>query len=265
MSQHPLDHPQITSSLFFARRTVPQKHPQGAWQDGTVKVDDNVVIGYRFYIHQKDSPVILFFHGNGEVVSDYVGISQDYHKWANASLLVVDYRGYGWSSGEPLTSKMLPDARIVLDKMPKILEAAGINPDVSVFVKGRSLGSAPAIYLGLVAPEKFKGMIIESGYADAPSLFRRLGIAIPDNVKADDSLPINNAEKIKRIHLPLLVIHGGQDDLIPVEHGKILHTNSPTQDKHLVVITGAGHNNLMTIGFTPYFSAIAGFVNNHLD
>jgi len=265
MSQHPLDHPQITSSLFFPRRSVPQKHPDGAWQDGTIKVDSDVEIGYRFYLHKKDSPVILFFHGNGEVVSDYAGISQDYHGFADVSLLVLDYRGYGWSTGTPLTSKMLPDAKIVLDKLPKILESAGINADVPLFVKGRSLGSAPAIYLGLVAPEKFKGMIIESGYADAPSLFRRLGITIPDDVKADDSLPINNAEKMKHIHLPLLVIHGKDDNLIPVGHGETIHNNSPIEDKELIVIPGAGHNNLMAIGFVSYFSAIAGFVNNHLD
>lgn len=264
MSQHPLDNPQITSSLFFPRRTMPQEHPDGAWQDGTVKVADDVVLGYRFYIHKKDSPVILFFHGNGEVVSDYVRISQDYHDWANASLLVVDYRGYGWSTGKPLTSKMLPDAKIVLDKMPKILEAAGIHPDVPLFIKGRSLGSAPAIYLSLIAPDKFNGMIIESGYADAPSLFRRLGINIPADVKDDNSLPIGNAEKMRDIHLPLLVIHGELDNLIPLWHGEKLHSNSPIEDKRLVVIPGAGHNNLMAIDFTLYFSVIAGFVNNHL-
>lgn len=108
-------------------------------------------------------------------------------------------------------------------------------------------------------------MIIESGYADAPSLFRRLGITIPEQVQTDDSLPINNAEKMKLINLPLLVIHGEEDSLIPVWHGEKLHSNSPTKDKQLLVITGAGHNNLMAIDFVPYFSAIAGFVNNHLD
>ena len=264
MSQHPLDHPQITESLFFPQATAPQEHPTGAWKDGRVQVDESVVLGYRFYIHKKDSPVILFFHGNGEIVSDYAGISREYHSWADASLLVVEYRGYGWSTGVPLTSKMLPDAKIVLNKLPQILESAGVNVDVPLFIKGRSLGSAVAIYLALIAPEKFKGMIIDSGYADAPSLFRRLGITIPDNIKDDDTLPINNDEKMKRIKLPLLVIHGEQDTLIPVEHGKKLHSNLPIEDKQLVVIPGAGHNNLMAIGFVPYFSAIAGFVNNHI-
>jgi len=70
---------------------------------------------------------------------------------------------------------------------------------------------------------------------------------------------------MKKIQLPLLVIHGEQDTLIPVEHGKKLHSNLPIEDKQLVVIPGAGHNNLMAIGFVPYFSAIAEFVNNHID
>lgn len=119
MSQHPLDHPQIISSLFFPRRSTTQQHPEGIWQDGTIQVDNNVAIGYRFYINKKESPVILFFHGNGEIVSDYSTVAQDYHGFADASLLAIDYRGYGWSTGTPLTSKMLPDAKIVLDKLPK--------------------------------------------------------------------------------------------------------------------------------------------------
>jgi len=264
MSQHPLDNPQITSNLFYPRRATPQKSPDGAWHDGTIEVEDGIKVGYRFFVRKPDSPVLLFFHGNGEVASDYVYFYKDYQDWAGVSLLVVDYRGYGWSTGRTLTSKMLPDAKVVLDKLPVIFEESNVDTDVPLFVKGRSLGSAPAIYLGLVAPEKFKGMIIESGYADAPSLFRRLGIPIIDNYKKDDTLPIANAEKIKRIQLPLLVIHGSEDNIIPVEHGKTLHTNSPTEDKRLVVITGAGHNNLIGTALKTYFSAIDEFVNDHL-
>ncbi len=263
MSQHLLDHPQITGALFFPRRDTPQPSPTGEWHDGTIPVDDEVELGYRFFVHKPDSPVMLFFHGNGEVASDYVGLHTEYHNRVGASFLVVDYRGYGWSTGRPLTTRMLPDAKIVLDKLPDVFKAVGVEADVPLFIKGRSLGSAPAIYLGLVAPEAFKGIIIESGYADAPSLFRRLGISIPEDIMTDDSLPIANGEKIKRVNLPLLVIHGSADNLIPVEHGKTLHTNSPVGDKGLVVITGAGHNNLL-MSLQPYFSAISEFVNNHL-
>ncbi len=261
---HPLDNPQITSSLFFPRHAIPQKSPDGLWQDGTVQVEDGVDLGYRFFINQADSPVILFFHGNGEVASDYTNIYSGYREMADVSLLVVDYRGYGWSTGKPLTSKMLPDAKVILDKLPQILDKAKVNQDVPLFIKGRSLGSAPAIYLGLVAAEKFKGMIIDSGYASAPSLFRRLGIAIPDDIKDDDSLPLYNAEKIKKVDLPLLVIHGEDDNLISVDNAKKLYNNSPHSKKQLFIITGAGHNNLLYVAYEDYFSVINGFVNNNL-
>lgn len=264
MSQHPLDHPNIASALFYPRPAVPQQSPDGAWQDGTIEVENNIKLGYRFFVHQPDSPVILFFHGNGEVASDYNYVYRDYHQRVGVSLLVVDYRGYGWSTGKPLTTRMLPDAKIVLDNLPGILNKANIQHDVPIFVKGRSLGSAPAIYLGLIAPDNLSGIIIESGYADAPSLFSRLGITIPNDLKINDSLPLANAEKMKRIHLPLLVIHGSEDSIIPIEHGKTLHINSPIDDKRLIVITGAGHNNLIGTDMSTYFSAIAEFVNNNL-
>lgn len=263
MFTHLLDTAPITSQLFFPRPAVPQKSADGTWQDGTIQVDDQVVLGYRFFINQQDSPVILYFHGNGEVVSDYVYFWDDY-KAIGVSLLVVDYRGYGWSTGRPLTTKMLPDAEVVADKLPKILEAAGVNQDVPIFIMGRSLGSAPAIYLALTKANLFKGLIVESGYADAPSLFGRLGIVIPDGMRKDDLLPINNVSKMKRVTLPLLIIHGEIDNLIPLSHGKENFTASPVADKQLLVISGAGHNNLTSVGLEPYFSALDGFVNNHL-
>lgn len=264
MTSHPLDDFRILSQLFYPRLAVPQKHPEGKWVDGKISVGQGVNLGYRFYIHKRDTPVILFFHGNGEIAPDYVSASRHYHELAGASLLVVDYRGYGWSSGRPLASAMLPDAKMVFDQLADVFDNAGIDADVPIFVKGRSLGSAPAIYLGLTCRDAIVGLIIESGYADAPSLFRRLGIAIPEDIQQDDTLPIGNAEKIRRVELPLLVIHGEEDQLIPLWHGKELYTNSPIKDKELVVISGAGHNNLMAIGFETYFRALGAFIHNHI-
>jgi pimeloyl-ACP methyl ester carboxylesterase len=264
MSKHPLDHPQITSSLFFPRSATQQAAPNGEWQDGTIMVEDKVALGYRFFVHQPDSPVLLYFHGNGEVASDYTGLYQLYRDWAGMSLLVVDYRGYGWSTGTPLTSKMLPDAQIVIDNLSTVLVNANVQADVPIFLKGRSLGSAPAIYLATVASDKLEGLIIESGYASAPSLFRRLGIPIADDIKDDMTLPLYNDEKMKKVDLPLLIIHGEEDNLIPVDNAKKLYSNSPHEDKRLLIITGAGHNNLIHIALTDYFSAIREFVNNNL-
>lgn len=260
---HPMDDPEILRNLFHVRKTPPNTHPDtDKVRDGSIQVDENVHLGYRLYLHNSIAPVLLYFHGNGEIASDYEGIASFYNL-SGVSLLVVDYRGYGWSTGTPLTTRMLPDAEIVLKKLPDILKEEGIMPGRSIFVKGRSLGSAPAIYLAKHFSDQMKGLIIESGYADAPSLFRRLGIDIPDQLAEDDTLPVNNVGKMKAITMPLLVMHGAEDTLIPVIHGRDLYDASPSPTKELLIIQGAGHNNMLVAGTAKYFNAIKQFVEKY--
>jgi hypothetical protein len=260
MSDHPLDDPQIINSLFYVRKTPPHSNPHEQVHDGTVAVD-GAEIGYRLYVHQPDTPLLLYFHGNGEIASDYDDIAP-YYFLCGVSLLVVDYRGYGWSTDTPKVSKMLPDAEAVLNALPDIREEHGIESE-TVFVKGRSLGSAPAVYLAMKHGEALNGLIIESGYADAPSLFRRLGITIPAEYREDDTLPVQNKRKMADVDLPLLVIHGADDTLIPPQHGRDLYEASPAHNKELLIIDGAGHNNLLSKGTAKYFDAIKRFVKNY--
>ncbi|MGJ3240243.1 MAG: alpha/beta hydrolase [Anaerolineae bacterium] len=262
MSDHPLDHPDILFNLFHVRKTVPIAHPDNKIKDGIVHIDDEVELGYRLYVHHSNAPILLYFHGNGEIAIDYEPIAPFYHT-ASASLLVVDYRGYGWSTGTPLTSTLLPDAQAVLDHMPSIEREQGIVPDRPLFVMGRSLGSAPAIYLAMNNADRLRGLIIESGYADAPSLFRRLGIVIPDNLRNDDSLPLGNDEKIMRVTIPTLIIHGERDMLIPIKHGQTLYEKASSADKTLVTIPNAGHNDVSFVDVARYFSAIRRFLQAH--
>lgn len=262
MSEHPLDSPIVIQNLFYPRKASASTSQDDSIKDGTVGVDDDVEIGYRLYIKHSSAPILLYFHGNGEVASDYNSIAPYYHN-AGVSLLVVDYRGYGWSTGTPLTSKLLPDAQKVLDAIDSVLSECGVIPRRPLFLMGRSLGSAPAVYLAMTNSDKLQGLIIESGYADAPSLFRRLGIPIPEDVQDDPALPISNDEKMKKVTIPTLVIHGERDMLIPVSHGKTLYENSVAEDKTLVIIPRAGHNDVSFVDMTRYFDAIKGFVDTN--
>lgn len=264
MSTHPLDEPQVIKHLFYPRKNIANMSSDDTIADGSIVVEDDIEIGYRLHILDSSAPVLLYFHGNGEIASDYHSIAPYYHA-VGLTLLIVDYRGYGWSTGTPLTSKLLPDAQAVLDDINSILSQNGIIPDRPLFLMGRSLGSAPAIYLAKNNPDTLKGLIIESGYADAPSLFRRLGIFIPDDLKNDPTLPLNNDEKMKDVTLPTLVIHGENDTLIPVAHGKTLYENAPSEHKTLITIPNAGHNDVSFRDLQRYFSAIQIFVDTHLD
>lgn len=260
MSTHPLDDPAITSLLFYPRPAQPGTSSVANTNDGTILVTDDIVLGYRLYVPEEPTSVILYFHGNGEVASDYDDISQGYFACGSA-LLVVDYRGYGWSTGTPLTTTLLTDAEAVVPALADILEAANLT-GLPIFLMGRSLGSAPAVHLAHTTPEHFAGLIIESGFADMPSVFRNLGIPVALSKVTD--LPVANTRKMQDITLPLLVIHGENDMLLPVENGQQLFDASPVTNKTLLRVPRAGHNDLLFYGFRVYFGALARFIQENV-
>lgn len=247
-----LDNPLVLSTLFYPRPDQPGSSRLENVHDGTITVEDDVVLGYRLYAHRPAAPVILYFHGNGEVASDHDYFAENYRK-AGASLLVVDYRGYGWSTGSPKVSTLLSDVEPILAQFAELLRENGLS-DQQLLVMGRSLGSAPAIHAAHLNPDRFKGIIIESGFSRATRLLARLGLPQIVTDKLPD--PVGNDRKLAELDLPLLVIHGENDTLLPVTHGQELYDASPAEHKRILRIRGAGHNDLMLMGLRTYFDAI---------
>ncbi|MBN1309857.1 MAG: alpha/beta fold hydrolase [Anaerolineae bacterium] len=250
-----LDNPLILSFLFHPRPAQPGTSRLDNAIDGTIPVDDDMVLGYRLYAHEPGAPIILFFHGNAEIAPDYEDIAPLYHH-AGASLMIVDYRGYGWSTGKPLVSTLLSDTEAVHKALPGIL-AAAVLADSPVVVMGRSLGSACAIHLASRHPGDLRGLIIESGFAYVVPLLARLGLPIMGDADIND--PINNIGKMCSISLPLLIIHGESDTLIPVEEGQALYDASPAKLKTIKRVRGAGHNDLLYYA-EEYFAAMGEFI-----
>jgi fermentation-respiration switch protein FrsA (DUF1100 family) len=248
-----LDTPLILSNLFYPRADVPGTSDLANVSDGVIPTGDGFVLGYRLYVHTPNSPTLIYFHGNGEIASDYDDFAPEFQR-IGVTVIVVDYRGYGWSTGKPLVSTLLSDAEKVLPALPDIVGQK--NP---IFIMGRSLGSAPAAHLAATHPKLLKGLIIESGFAHAPSLFGRI-LGLPAGLTAKIPDVFDNAQKIATTHLPLLVIHGERDTLIPVENGQELYDISPSPEKIILRIPDAGHNDLIWHGRTDYFGAIKHFV-----
>ncbi len=257
-----LDSTVITSQVFFVRKTPRPLADTRSVFNGVIPVTDAVSLGYRYYQSpHHNAAVIVLFHGNGEIVTDYDMLAPFYHV-AGASLLVVDYRGYGWSGGVPLVTQMLPDALKVVDAVPTLLAQYG-RPEARLFIKGRSLGSAPAIYVAQQRPDMFHGLIIESGFADAPSIFHEIGTTLSALLPHDDALPLYNSRKLHRVHIPLLVIHGQKDTVIPSHHADTLYNASPSHDKTLTIIEQAGHNDLLIVNPARYFDSVRQFLQRH--
>jgi len=123
---------------------------------------------------------------------------------------------------------------------------------------GRSLGSASAIELALHYRDRVDGLIVESGFAYSGPLLRLLGIDLGAFGFAE-AAGLGNVEKIKRFDKPTLIIHAELDRIIPFSEGQALYDASPAQDKILLQIPGANHNDILIKGLSEYLSAIQTF------
>lgn len=250
------DHPTLLETLFFPRTASPVKNGAASGIiDGHIPVADDVTLGYRCFLARPEFPVVVFFHGNGEIAADYNQIASMFHT-IGTSLLVIDFRGYGWSTGRPSVSALISDVEPLAAALPDLLRTLGVV-DGARYVMGRSLGSIPAIQMAAQHRELFNGLIIESGFASVKPLLQRRGMEAVLQGQPD---PIGNRDKVGTLDLPLLVIHGEDDMLIPVEQGQMLYDASPAQHKLILRLAGVGHNNLL-LHVDQYFAKIREFLN----
>lgn len=249
-----IDHPQVLQVLFHPR---PDYSVQAAGVlPVTVEVEPGISVGGCLYPYNPTAPAILYFHGNGEIASDYNDIAQYYHR-LGVTLLVIDYRGYGKSDGAPTGTNLLADALIVFNAVPTLFAEQGFKPS-KLFVMGRSLGSVPALEIASRMENKISGLIIESGFASAFKLMNCLGLSIEGVDETKEGF--FNQKKITQVTVPTLIIHGEDDRLIPATEGKTLYQQCTAKNKQLLLIPYAGHNDLMILGMKQYFSTIGAFI-----
>ncbi len=248
-----IDQPSTLMYIFYPRNDS-TLCPENAF-DLLAPVDDHVSIHCRFYIGDQKWPWILFFHGNGEVVSDYDEIAPLYHQ-RRLNLIVADYRGYGESNGVPTLTDLVQDAHAILREIMKELSKRELRRDL--WIMGRSLGSISALELAYRYQDAIRGLIIESGFPSVVRIMMHLGIPIRDmNLERIDQECL---EMIQKIFLPTLVIHGEMDTLVPLREAKDIFNHLGTDKKELLIIPSANHNDIMPVGFQKYFNAIQRFI-----
>jgi alpha-beta hydrolase superfamily lysophospholipase len=254
---HPiLDQPEILRLIFHPRPDYLQTSGAPGAQSLSLEVEPGISLGARLYPASGDAPAILYWHGNGEIASDYDNMAPSYNGMG-ITLLVADYRGYGRSTGTPTCSNLLSDAIAVFGTSSTILDQQGLTPS-RLYVMGRSLGSAAAIEVAARPGSRLAGLIVESGFADTYALLARLGCRVQGASEQQDGF--GNGDKIASVTVPTLIIHGEDDVLIPAQDGEELFRRSGAEDKRLLLVAGAGHNDLMLLGLTQYFDAIQALV-----
>lgn len=249
-----LDRPEVLQSIFHPR----PEFSEAASSSGMpmmIPVSENVSIGACFHIAHPSAPNLLFFHGNGEIVADYQDLGPLYNQ-AGINFFPVDYRGYGRSGGQPTVSGMMADCHTIFEFLQKWIEEN--NHTGPLVVMGRSLGSASAIELAATRVADVAGLIVESGFAYAGPLLKLLGVQ-PSAIGFEEDKGFQNVIKIERYKKSTLIIHAEFDHIIPYSDGQALYDASSADDKTLIKIPGANHNNIFALALSEYLAAVKGF------
>ena len=175
-------------------------------------------------------PVAACFHGNAESAAQ--GLA-----WAGTlvengiGVFLPEVRGFGSLSGQPTEKHLYADGEAALNA----LKAEGIGPERTLLL-GRSLGSGIAVELALRHP--CKQLILVSPYTSMVDMGRLVvgplaPLVVPDR--------FDNLSKIGRLKMPVVILHGTRDDVIPVRMGRALAAAAP--GARLIEVPEASHNN----------------------
>ncbi len=247
-----LDKPELLNYLFHPRvDNSPGVSSENVFEI-FIPVEKGISVHGQFYSTDKKNPVIIFFHGNGEIVSDYADLGPIYNS-IGLNFLPVDYRGYGKSSGTPTVTNMMQDCLTVFDFIVNWLKKN--NYEGPVVVMGRSLGSASALELAKKRSNEIDALIIESGFAQTLPLLKILGIHSEPLGLTEENC-FRNIDKIGKFSKPTLIIHAQYDHIIPFQNGVDLYDKSPAENKTILEIKKADHNTIFYHGINDILKSI---------
>lgn len=218
------------------------------YQEVWFQARDGVHLNGWFIPGARQAPLILFFHGNAGNLSDNLEYIKLLHG-QGFPIFIFDYRGYGKSDGEPSRENDLyQDARGAVS----YLEGRGWRHQRMIFF-GQSLGAAVALQTALESPPE--GLVMESSFTCMKDMARHLSpIGYYTVGWWGIDLTFDNLDKIASVGVPLLLIHGEDDEIAPVEMTMRLFERA-VQPKMLHIISGGGHCNVFTLDSTAYLAA----------
>ena len=203
------------------------------------------------FLPAKDSRVtVLFTHGNAGNLSHRLDRTIFLQGRLGADVLLFDYRGYGRSEGSPDEEGTYRDARAAYRWLT---EERKIPPDRLVLF-GESLGSAVALDLALSRP--CRALVLEAPFTSVPDMAR---VVLPFFPRSFVRTQYDNLGKIPRLRVPLLVLHGERDEVVPFAQGRRLFEAAP-EPKRFFPVPGAGHNDAYLVGGDAYWRAVADFL-----
>lgn len=249
--------PSVVNRLAFHPERVPETFhpPSGMAVDEIYLASADSTRLHALYFPSDTRRVVLYLHGNGghafHRLNDAAALAE-----TGTSVLLLGYRGYGKSEGAPSEQGMYADGRAALEYLQQV---AGFSRE-HTFVLGRSIGSAIAVHI--VQDEPIAGLILIAPLSNGRDMANHLGFGWLSWLFGH---PFDSTTKISRVEAPTLFIHGDQDRVVPLELGRRLFETSPAERKTFRAVSGAGHNDLISIAGPELWSWIREFMDAVAD
>ena len=229
-----------------------------AYEDLWFAAEDGVRLHGWLIPGDPEKPLVVFFHGNAANITHRVDQIACLHS-LGLSVFIFDYRGFGASEGRALSEEAIyRDARGALD----YLAARGWPPSRLIYF-GSSMGAAIALQMGLEVPPS--GVVLECPFTSlreiawhmTPMTYALVGWW---NIGS----AFENMDKIGQLTRPLLILHGDRDTLVPLEMSRRLFA-AAREPKTLLVVPGAGHSDVFSVGGEIYRQALLSFLDQDFN
>jgi pimeloyl-ACP methyl ester carboxylesterase len=209
-------------------------------------VEKGVRINGLHFFREHPVGLILYFHGNSRSIKGWARYARDFYRY-NYDVVLVDYRGFGKSTGKRGEAEMLTDMQYVYDRLREQYT------EQHLIVYGRSLGSGFAARLA--ADNHPRYLILDAPYYNFRKVIERFIPFLP--VRYVLRYHLRTDKWIPRVQCPVYILHGTRDWLIPIRHSEQLHKLNPIKIT-LIRIHGGRHNNL------PKFAEYHNFIRDIL-
>ena len=209
-----------------------------------ISVDNAGTRLHGWVLHPGKERAVIYFGGNSELITH----RQEYFdsQFADYTVYLINYRGYGKSQGSPSETDLFSDALAIYDQVRSRHDA--------VLAYGRSLGSGVAVYLAANRP--LDKLILLTPYDSIAEVAQRLYPVFPVKYLIRDRF--DSAAMAAQIQVPVLIASAGNDRVIELRHTLALRERFTRAEVEYVQIEGAAHNDIPE--FAQYREAISRFI-----
>jgi fermentation-respiration switch protein FrsA (DUF1100 family) len=220
------------------------------YEDVWFEAADGVKL-HGWWVPKAGAPVLVWFHGNAGNISHRLENLKLLHDLVGVQVFIFDYREYGRSQGRISREGTFLDAAAAYRY---VAETRGI-PAGDIILFGRSLGTALATDLAIQKP--CRALILESAFTNSSDMAKMLAPFLFD---WRPKVPYDNLGRIGKVAVPVLIIHGTDDEIIPVDMARRVFAAAP-EPKELYIIPGAHHNDTYLVGGGEYVRRLRAFID----